>query len=413
MNKENEIFKIIKKEKIKQKNNINLIASENYVSKNTLKAQSSILTNKYAEGYPKKRYYSGCENIDKIEEITIKNVKKLFKVKYANVQSHSGTQANIASYISVAKIGDIILSMNIKHGGHISHGSNINLSGKIYKVINYKTDIKTGRINYNEIESLSKKFKPKIIIAGFSSYSRIINWKILKNIAQKTNSYLIADISHVAGLIAKNLYPSPINIADIITSTTHKTLRGPRGGIIMTNNINIKIKIDAAIFPGTQGGPMMHTIASKSIAINEANKKEFKNYQKQTIKNAKFIAKNMLNRNYKIISKGTDNHLLVINLNNRKITGIDAEKALKTSNIIVNKNLIPNDILHASKTSGIRIGTPAITSRKFRKKEIKILSKNICDILDNIKNINKIKKIKKKIIKIIEKTNTKNENNII
>ncbi len=399
--KDKEITNLIKKEKKRQKNNINLIASENYVSKLVMKAQGSILTNKYAEGYIGKRYYGGCKYIDEIESIAIYRAKKLFKANYANVQPHSGTQANIAVYNAMLNPGDTILGMKLNHGGHLSHGSKVNISGKIYNTKFYGLN-KKEEIDYSEVEYLSKKYKPKLIIAGFSSYSKICNWKIFREISDKYNSLLLVDISHIAGLIIANLYPNPIKYAHIVTSTTHKTLAGPRGGIILsiTKNKSFHNKINNSIFPGTQGGPLIHVIAAKAISFKEALHPNFKIYQKKIIKNSQSMVKEFKKNNFKIISNGTDSHLFLINLINKKITGLEAEKKLEIANIIVNKNSIPNDKQKPYITSGIRIGTSAITRRKiYTKISIKI-TKLICKILNNINNINYILHIKKKIKKI-------------
>ncbi len=404
MKKKNKILRLIKLEKKRQENTINLIASENYVSKNILKAQGSILTNKYAEGYYKKRYYGGCKYIDKIEYIAIKRAKKLFKADYVNVQPHSGSQANFAVYNAILKPGDIILSMEITHGGHITHGSKINISGKIYKSIFYKLD-KKENIDYKQIKLLAIKHKPKLIIAGFSSFSKICNWKKFRKIANINNSYLLVDMSHISGLIAAKLYPNPLKYAHIVTSTTHKTLAGPRGGLILSNIKNKLIynKINKSIFPGTQGGPLMHVIAAKAICFKEALSKKFKKYQKQIIKNSKYMVKIFKKNNFNIVSGSTETHLFLINLKNHNISGYKAEKTLSKANIIVNKNYIPDDKKNSFKTSGIRIGTSAITKRGIKKKTCGYIAKLISKILNNIKNKKIIKKIKSKIKYICKK----------
>ncbi|HFL8824420.1 MAG TPA: serine hydroxymethyltransferase [Candidatus Azoamicus sp. OHIO1] len=419
MTKDKKIKNLIKLEKNRQETCINLIASENYISESIINMENSILTNKYAEGYPNKRYYAGCKYIDKIEETAINRAKKLFKVNYANVQPHSGSQANQAAYMSLCKVKEKILGMKLEHGGHLTHGHKINFSGKTYNFIQYGVNKKTGYINYDDIDSLAKEYTPKLIIAGASAYSRIIDWKSLKRIAKKINAFLITDISHVSGLIVSNLYPSPINYADVITSTTQKTLRGPRGGLILTNNKKIGVLLNTSIFPGIQGGPLMNTIAAKACCFKEALTKKFKNYQKQTLINSKYFAECLKYKNFEIISNGTDTHLFLINLKNKKITGINAEKKLETVNIIVNKNVIPNDTLPANITSGIRIGTPAITTRNFRIKEIKKISEWINYIL---KKKSYKKKIKLKVINLCKnhpmyiqckkKANNHNEKNI-
>ncbi len=400
--KKDTIFKIIKLEKKKQQKTLNLIASENYVNKNILKAQGSILTNKYAEGYYKKRYYGGCKYIDKIEYIAIKRAKKLFKAKYVNVQPHSGTQANLAAYNSILNIGDTILSMKTTHGGHISHGSKSSISNKIYKCKYYYLN-KKGNIDYKNIKKLAIKYKPKLIIAGFSSFSKICNWKKFRKIANLNKSYLLADISHIAGLIVSNLYPNPIKYAHIVTSTTHKTLCGPRGGIILSNNKTIYKKINYSVFPQTQGGPLMHIISAKAICFKEALNKKFKKYQKQILKNTKYMFKEFKKRKFKIISNNTQTHLFVVNLNNIKISGKTAEKILEKANIIVNRNYIPDDKKNSLKTSGIRIGTPSITKRGIKEKTSSYIAKLICKLLHNIKKKKYIYKIKKKVNKICKK----------
>ncbi len=403
MKYKDKIFKLIKLEKKRQENSINLIASENYTSLNIMKAQGSILTNKYAEGYYKKRYYSGCKYIDKIENIAIKRAKKLFNANYVNVQPHSGSQANFAIYNAILKPGDTILGMKLNHGGHLTHGSKINLSGKIYNAKLYKLNKKED-IDYNQVEYLTKKYKPKIIIAGFSSFSKICKWKIFKEISNKYNSILMIDMSHIAGLVAAKIYPNPINFADIVTTTTHKTLCGPRGAIILAKGNNYKLykKIDSSIFPETQGGPMMHTIAAKALIFKEALNKNFIKYQKKVIKNAKIMSKIFIKKKYKIISNGTETHLFVINLKNKKISGLEAENILNKININVNKNCIPNDKKKPFITSGIRIGTSAITRRGIKEKYIIKITKIICKILNKKNNIN-IKKNKKIILNICKK----------
>ncbi|QJC33141.1 serine hydroxymethyltransferase [Enterobacteriaceae endosymbiont of Donacia clavipes] len=394
-----ELFNLINKEKRRQEENIELIASENYVSSNIMYAQGSQLTNKYAEGYPNHRYYGGCKYIDKIEKLAIKRAKKLFNADYANVQPHSGSQANSAVYLALLKPGDIIMGLKNSHGGHLTHGSLVNFSGKIYKNIPYKIN-KKGIIDYDYLLYLAKKYKPKIIIGGFSSYSRICNWKKIRSIADIVGSYFLVDISHIAGLIISKLYPDPLSYAHVVTSTTHKTLAGPRGGIILSTkkNKNLFKKFDKAVFPGIQGGPLMHIIAAKAVAFKEASKPNFIIYQKQILKNSKLMVKIFKKYKYNIVSNNTDNHLFIIDLTNKKITGIEAEKLLEKYNIIVNKNSIPDDINPPNITSGIRIGTPAITKRGFKEKEVFLLSKHIINIINN-KNIY-IKNIKDSIIKL-------------
>lgn len=390
-----ELWNSIKKEKKRQENCIQLIASENYASLCVMEAQGSQLTNKYAEGYPGKRYYEGCKYVDEIEELAINRAKKLFNVNYANVQPHSGSQANFAIYQALLSPGDTILGMSLSHGGHLTHGSPINFSGKIYKSISYSLNNKEY-INYEEIHFLAKKHKPKLIIGGFSSYSRICDWKKMREIADEVNSYLVIDIAHIAGLVAAGLYPSPVDHAHFVTSTTHKTLSGPRGGLILSNCKNLKLykKVDSSVFPGTQGGPLMHVIAAKAVAFKEALNPIFKKYQKQILENTKYMSYLFLEKGYNIISGGTDSHLFLLNLKNKNITGKDASKTLNKANIIVNKNSIPNDSRNAFITSGIRIGTPSITRRGFKKPEIKKISFLIMKILENFKSTNTIRSVK-------------------
>lgn len=388
----------IKKEQRRQEKHIELIASENYVSNFVLKIQGSVLTNKYAEGYPNRRYYGGCKYVDNIENLAIHRAKKLFDADYANVQPHSGSQANFAVYTAILKPGDTILGMKLSHGGHLTHGSPVNLSGKLYNVVSYGLD-KNGFIDYQEMRDLAHYNKPKLIIGGFSAYSGICNWKKMREIADEINAFLLADISHVAGLIATNLYPSPIEHAHIVTTTTHKTLAGPRGGMILARGGDLKLykKIDASVFPGSQGGPLMHIIAAKALSLKEASEPQFKIYQRQVIKNAKTMVKFLINRGYKIISGQTSNHLFLLDLINKNITGQKACIALEKFNITVNKNSVPNDIHGPYITSGIRIGTPAITRRGLKEKEVKILSNWIADILDNINDLKQIEFIKQEI----------------
>ncbi|WP_246208771.1 serine hydroxymethyltransferase [Enterobacteriaceae endosymbiont of Donacia thalassina] len=394
-----ELLNILNKESKRQEENINLIASENYTSNNVMLIQGSQLTNKYAEGYPKYRYYGGCKYIDQIENLAIKRAKKLFKADYANVQPHSGSQANFAVYMALLKPGDIIMGLENSHGGHLTHGSQVNFSGKFYKNISYKTNQK-GIIDYNNLLKLAKKYKPKIIIGGFSSYSRICNWVKMRDIADTVNAYFLVDISHIAGLIIAGLYPNPLPYAHVVTSTTHKTLAGPRGGIILSlkKNKHLFEKFNKAIFPGSQGGPLMHVIAAKAVAFKEAFNPKFITYQKQILKNAKLMVKIFKKNNYKIVSNDTDSHLFIIDLTNKNITGAEAELLLEQHNIIVNKNSIPDDINPPSITSGIRIGTPAITKRGLKEKEIYLLCQYIINIL-NHKN-KYIKNIKNDIIKL-------------
>lgn len=394
-----ELWLQIKKEQKRQETHIELIASENYVSKLVLKIQGSVLTNKYAEGYPNHRYYGGCKYVDKIENLAIDRAKKLFQADYANVQPHSGSQANFAVYTAILKPGDTILGMKLSHGGHLTHGSSVNLSGKLYNVVSYGLD-KKGFINYKEINDLAQNYKPKIIIGGFSAYSGICDWKKMREIADKINAIFLVDMSHIAGLVATNLYPNPIYHAHIVTTTTHKTLAGPRGGMILARGGDKKLykKINSSVFPGSQGGPLMHVIAAKALSFKEASEPQFKIYQKQVIKNAKIMVKCLIKRGYKIISKQTSNHLFLIDLINKNITGQEACNVLEKFNITVNKNSVPNDIHKPYITSGIRIGTPAITRRGFKEKETENLSHWIADILDNIKDLKKVQHIKQNVL---------------
>lgn len=391
------LFGAVENEKKRQEEHIELIASENYVSPLVLELQGSVLTNKYAEGYPGKRYYGGCEFVDIAEQLAIERAKKLFDADYANVQPHSGSQANAAAYAAMINPGDTILGMSLAHGGHLTHGATVNFSGKLYHAHLYGLDPKTGEINYDEVEALAKAHKPKLIVSGFSAYSRIVDWKRFRAIADSVGAYLMADIAHVAGLVAAGLYPSPVKIADVTTTTTHKTLRGPRSGLILAkSNPDLEKKLNSAVFPYGQGGPLMHVIAAKAVAFQEALQPEFKNYQQQIITNAKTMASIIMLRGYKIVSGGTDNHLFLIDLIDKGITGKDAEAALGRANITVNKNAVPNDPQTPFITSGLRIGTPAITTRGLKKAECEALATWICDILDDIQNNDMIETVLEK-----------------
>ncbi len=398
------VWEAMQNETVRQEEHIELIASENYTSPCVMEAQGSVLTNKYAEGYPYKRYYGGCENVDAIEQLAIDRVKELFNADYANVQPHSGSQANAAVYFALLQPGDTILGMSLAHGGHLTHGSKVNFSGKIFNSIQYGLDNATGQIDYNEVEALALEHKPKMIVAGFSAYSRIVDWQRFRDIADKVGAYLFVDMAHVAGLIAADLYPSPVNIADITTSTTHKTLRGPRGGIILAKaNADIEKKLNSMVFPGTQGGPLMHVIAGKAIAFKEALEPEFKTYQKQVIINAQTMANTLIERGYDIVSNGTDNHLFLVDLIKRGLTGKEADAALGSANITVNKNSVPNDPQSPFVTSGIRIGTPAMTTRGFKEDEARLLAGWICDILDNVNDHETIAEIKQRVKKLCKR----------
>lgn len=397
------IWQAIEDEKKRQHEHLELIASENYVSPAVLEALGSVLTNKYAEGYPGKRYYGGCEYVDVAENLAIERVKKLFGAAYANVQPHSGSQANTAAYAAMIQPGDVVLGMSLAHGGHLTHGSPVNFSGKLYKFYSYGLN-QEGYIDYDQVEHLAHEHKPKLIVSGFSAYSRIVDWQRLRDIADSVGAYLMADIAHVAGLIAVGLYPSPVNIADVTTSTTHKTLRGPRGGLILAkSNPELEKKLSAAIFPGGQGGPLMHVIASKAVAFHEALQPGFKAYQQQVLTNARLMTKVMQSRGYNIVSGGTDNHLFLIDLINKGVTGKDADAALGEAYITVNKNAVPNDPQSPIITSGLRLGTPAITTRGFKEKECEAVASWVCDVLDNIKDTKTIARVRNQVLEVCDR----------
>jgi glycine hydroxymethyltransferase len=368
----------------RQEDHIELIASENYASPRVLEAQGSVLTNKYAEGYPGKRYYGGCEYVDVAEQLAIDRARKLFGAAYANVQPHSGSQANAAAYLALVNPGDAILGMSLDHGGHLTHGAKVNFSGKLFKAAQYGLDPGTGEIDYAQVERLAQEHKPRMIIAGFSAYSRVIDWERFRRIADSVGAYFVVDMAHVAGLVAAGIYPNPIPHADVVTTTTHKTLRGPRGGLILARaNPDIEKKLNSLVFPGTQGGPLMHVIAAKAVALLEALQPEFVGYQKQVLANARAMASALMQRGYKIVSGGTDNHLFLVDLIGRDITGKDADAALGRAHITVNKNAVPNDPRPPMITSGLRIGTPAATTRGFRESEVTRLAGWIADVLDS------------------------------
>ncbi|KTD32045.1 serine hydroxymethyltransferase [Legionella israelensis] len=395
------LWQAIEEEKRRQEEHIELIASENYASPRVLQAQGSVLTNKYAEGYPGKRYYGGCEYVDVAEELAIARAKELFGADYVNVQPHSGSQANAEVMMALLSPGDTILGMALPHGGHLTHGSKVNFSGKLYQAFEYGLDVNTGLIDYNELEKLAVEHKPKLIIAGFSAYSQILDWERFREIADKVGAYLLADMAHVAGLVAAGLYPSPIPYADVVTTTTHKTLRGPRGGMILAKaNEALEKKLNSAVFPGMQGGPLMHVIAAKAVAFAEALQPEFKAYQKQVITNAKVMSEILQSRGYSIVSGGTENHLILLNLIDKDITGKDADAALGRANITVNKNSVPNDPRSPFVTSGLRLGTPAITTRGFKDEEMKQLSSWIADVLDDINDEAMIIRTKEKVLQL-------------
>lgn len=396
-----ELFQAIVDEQRRQEDHIELIASENYVSPRVLEAQGSVLTNKYAEGYSGKRYYGGCEYVDVAEDLAIARAKKLFAADYVNVQPHSGSQANAAVMMALLAPGDVILGMSLPHGGHLTHGSKVNFSGKIYEAVSYGVDEHTGLIDYDALERLAIEHKPKLIIAGFSAYSRVLDWPRFRAIADKVGAYLMADVAHVAGLIAAGLYPSPLPYADVVTTTTHKTLRGPRGGLILCRaNEAIEKKLNSSVFPGMQGGPLMHVIAAKAVAFAEALLPEFKVYQEQVLANAKTMSSVLMSRGYNIVSGGTDNHLLLVDLINKDITGKDADAALGRAHITVNKNAVPNDPRSPFVTSGLRLGTPAVTTRGFKEKEITLLSNWVADILDDINNEATIARVKEDVLRL-------------
>jgi glycine hydroxymethyltransferase len=372
-------------ERQRQEDHIELIASENYASPRVLEAQGSVLTNKYAEGYPSKRYYGGCEYVDVAEQLAIDRARKLFNADFANVQAHSGSQANAAAYLALLKPGDTILGMSLDHGGHLTHGAKVNFSGKIFNAVQYGLDPATGEIDYVQVERLAQEHRPKMIIAGFSAYSRIIDWARFRRIADAVGAYFLVDMAHVAGLVAVGLYPTPVPIADVVTSTTHKTLRGPRGGLILARaNDDITKKLNSLIFPGTQGGPLMHVIAAKAVAFLEALQPEFAAYQRQVLDNARTMVRVLQSRGHRIVSGGTDNHLFLLDLIDKNVTGKDADAALGRANITVNKNAVPNDPRPPFVTSGLRIGTPAITTRGFNRPEAEQLSHWIADVLERI-----------------------------
>ncbi len=395
-----ELWQSIEAEKLRQEQHVELIASENYTSARVMEAQGSVLTNKYAEGYPHKRYYGGCEYVDIAEDLAIERVKALFGADYANVQPHSGSQANSAVYMALLEPGDTVLGMNLNEGGHLTHGSPVNFSGKIYNSIQYGLD-ENGYIDYEQVEALALEHKPKMILAGFSAYSRTVDWARFRTIADKIGAYFMVDMAHVAGLIAAGLYPNPVPHADVVTSTTHKTLAGPRGGIILARaNEALQKKFNSAVFPGGQGGPLMHVIAGKAVAFKEALGDEFKQIQQQILVNSRAMVSVLQERGYKIVSGGTDNHLFLIDLIDKNITGKDAEAALGDAFITVNKNTVPNEPRSPFVTSGLRMGTPAITTRGFKEAEAAELSSWICDILDDINNQEVIGSVKEKVLKL-------------
>lgn len=399
-----DLWRAMVDEKHRQDDHLELIASENYASPRVLEAQGSVLTNKYAEGYSGKRYYGGCEYVDVVETLAIERAKRLFSADYANVQPHSGSQANAAVMLALLNPGDRVLGMALPQGGHLTHGSNVNFSGKFYDCAFYGLDENTGLIDYDALEAIALSHQPKLIIAGFSAYSQVLDWARFRAIADSVGAYLLADIAHVAGLVAVGLYPSPIPYADVVTSTTHKTLRGPRGGIILAKaNPDLEKRINSAVFPGTQGGPLMHVIAAKAVAFQEALQPEFKTYQQQVLKNAKVMAQVLQDRGYNIVSGGTENHLLLVDLIDKNITGKDADAALGRAHITVNKNTVPKDPLSPFVTSGLRLGTPALTTRGFKEQEMLMITTWIADILDDLTNERTINRVKSQVIQLCRK----------
>lgn len=399
---DDEVWKAIDQENRRQEEHVELIASENYASPRVLEAQGSVLTNKYAEGYPTKRYYGGCENVDRVEELAIERVKALFGADYANVQPHSGSQANAAVYMALLDPGDCVLGMSLSDGGHLTHGSTVNFSGKLYRAVQYGLNAETGEVDYEQVQALAEEYRPKVVIAGFSAYSRVMDWQRFREIADSIGAFLVVDMAHVAGLVAAGLYPNPVPIADVTTSTTHKTLCGPRGGIILArSNPNIEKKLNSALFPGSQGGPLMHVIAAKAVCFKEAMAPEFNAYQERVVANAKVMAQGFIDRSYKVVSNGTDNHLFLVNLIDKGITGKAADEVLGRANITVNKNTVPNDPRSPFVTSGLRIGTPAITRRGFDRNQCTTLTTWICDVLDDLENKNVILSVKKKVLGLL------------
>lgn len=395
---DDDLYNAIVAEELRQEEHIELIASENYTSPRVMEAQGSGLTNKYAEGYPNKRYYGGCEHVDVVEQLAIDRAKALFGATYANVQPHSGSQANAAVYMALCKPGDTVLGMSLAHGGHLTHGASVSFSGRIYNAVQYGLNADTGEIDYAQVEALAKEHKPKMIVAGFSAYSRVIDWKRFRDIADEVGAYLFVDMAHIAGLVAAGEYPSPVPFADVCTTTTHKTLGGPRGGLILGNvTEELEKKFNFAVFPESQGGPLMHVIAAKAVCFKEAMEPEFKVYQAQVVKNAQAMANTFIERGISIVSGGTDDHLFLVDLIAKDITGKDADAALGRANITVNKNAVPNDPRSPFVTSGLRIGTPAITRRGFKEAQSVALANWICDILDDIENEATIAAVKEKV----------------
>jgi glycine hydroxymethyltransferase len=401
---DNELWFAMQHEEVRQEEHIELIASENYTSPRVMEAQGSQLTNKYAEGYPGKRYYGGCEYVDVAEQLAIDRAKELFGADYANVQPHSGSQANAAVYMALVEPDDTILGMSLAHGGHLTHGAKPNFSGKLYNAVQYGLNPETGEIDYDEVERLADEHKPKMIVAGFSAYSRVVDWQRFRDIADKVGAYLFVDMAHVAGLIAAGVYPSPVAIADVTTSTTHKTLRGPRGGIILAKaNEAIEKKLNSLVFPGIQGGPLMHVIAAKAVAFKEALEPGFKEYQAQVVKNARAMARVFIERGYEVVSGGTDNHLFLVSFISAGLTGKDVDAWLGDANITINKNSVPNDPQSPFVTSGIRVGTPAVTTRGFKEAECLELAGWMCDVIDSKGDAATIATVKAKVLEVCKR----------
>ena len=396
-----EISAAIEAERTRQEEHIELIASENHTSPFVMEAQGSVLTNKYAEGYPSKRYYGGCENVDVVEELAIERAKELFGADYANVQPHSGSQANASAYMALMKPGDTLLGMSLADGGHLTHGATVSFSGRIYNSVQYGLNGQTGEIDYDEVNRLAHEHRPKLIVAGFSAYSKVVDWQKFRDIADEVGAYFLVDMAHVSGLVAAGVYPSPVNIADVTTSTTHKTLRGPRGGIILArSNPELEKKLNFSVFPESQGGPLMHVIAAKAICFKEAMGENFRKYQEQTVKNAQVMANGFIRRGFEVVSDGTDDHLFLLSLIKQGLTGKDADAALGRANITVNKNAVPNDPNPPFVTSGLRIGSPAITTRGFKQQEVADLTAWMCDVLDDLDDESKISEVKSKVLEL-------------
>jgi glycine hydroxymethyltransferase len=398
---DDELFAALQSERRRQEEHVELIASENYASPRVLEAQGSVLTNKYAEGYPGRRYYGGCEYVDQAETLAIERARQLFGADYVNVQPHSGTQANVAAYMAMIDPGDTLLGMSLAHGGHLTHGAKVNFSGRVYHAIQYGLTPDGSEIDYDEVAALAREHKPKLIIAGFSAYSRVVDWQRFRQIADSAGAYLMADMAHVAGLVAAGVYPSPVPHAHVVTSTTHKTLRGPRGGIILAQHDEaLEKKLNSLVFPGTQGGPLMHVIAAKAVAFKEALQPDFRAYQQQVVDNARAMAATLMDRGYRIVTGGTDNHLFLVDLIDKDITGKDADAALGRANITVNKNTVPNDPRSPFVTSGLRMGTPAVTTRGFGEPECRTLAGWIADVLDDIEDEAKIREVRARALEL-------------